>query len=283
MVSDEPALASFYVVADSDEGLTYRGPYTMAEAEAVVWGNERIVTAAKLAELQNERHQPGGSNETAAAYDYLLREVRSWGFWSLGLGFLHIFTAGFLNASWGILLIVVGLLSFYFRAASMFVVYGTTIAWAAVSNLLSGQGGWALFALFQLYLAFRLFRQFFLFRRLQSKLRSSESGVAAEDPFNPWQAARLFPWAAGVMGVVALFGFVTLLVAAIGVSIASGGADLPAAIGFVEGLLIDLAILAVAMGVASLLSGYRFKGIAVLGMVMGILVIVIQLGLAFLA
>jgi hypothetical protein len=281
-VSGEAALANFYLVTDSDEGLTYRGPYTMVEAEALVWGNERMVTASKLAEMQGERPQPGGSGENAAAQLLLLREVRSWGFWSLGLGFLHIVSAGFLNAPWGILLIVVGLLSFYFRAASMFVVYGITLTWAAISNLLSAQGGWAIFALFQLYLAYRLFRQFFHFRGLQHKLLSSERGVQTEDPFHPQRAARIFPWAAGALGVLALFSFVTFFVAVVGVAVVSGQTELPAAIGFVEGLLFNLAILAVAMGLASLLSRYRFKGIAVLGMVTGILVIVVELGLALL-
>ncbi|MDI7274626.1 MAG: hypothetical protein QME94_01470, partial [Anaerolineae bacterium] len=68
---------------------------------------------------------------TVVAHALMVREIRSWGFWLLGLGALHLVLSGFLSAPWGILLGVVGLASFIFHDSAMFVVYGTTLVWAA--------------------------------------------------------------------------------------------------------------------------------------------------------
>ena len=41
--------------------------------------------------------------ETLADYAKMLKDLRSWGFWSLGLGLMHLIGSGFLSAPWGLI------------------------------------------------------------------------------------------------------------------------------------------------------------------------------------
>ena len=142
----------------------------------------------------------------------MLRETRSWGLSLLGLGAVHLVASGFLSAPWGILLLAVGLASFYFREAPMFIVYGVTLAWAAISNLLGGEIGWIIFALFQFFLAFQVFRKFFHFRQAQTEYATLRVQEAPHSPLIPARAVRAFPWAGCVLGTLSLVGLVTIIV-----------------------------------------------------------------------
>ncbi|MEW5941576.1 MAG: hypothetical protein AB1750_18070 [Chloroflexota bacterium] len=78
------------------------------------------------------------------------RELRNGAFAMLFIGVLQMISAGGFSP-WGFLLIGVGLAAFYFREAPMFIIYATTMAWAALSNLLSAESGWIVLSLFQIY------------------------------------------------------------------------------------------------------------------------------------
>jgi hypothetical protein len=56
-----------------------------------------------------------------------------------------------------------------------------------------------------------------------------------------------------------------------------GQADIPDFFGFIEGLLLNFGILGFAIGLASLLSKYPRKVVAILGLVGGILTVLIEL------
>jgi tetratricopeptide (TPR) repeat protein len=264
-----------------------------AEAELTEQGEalgEGIVSASQPAE--RDRSQLGGrevtltttmSNTAVAVtgtYEVMLKNIRSWGWWSLGLGAVHLFIAGFLSAPWGILLLLVGLASFYFREAAMFVIYGVTLAWAAISNLLGGQTGWSIFALFQLVLAFQVFRQFFRYRGAEAEYAVSSPEAAQDTPLIPQRAARAFPWLGCLLGTLSLVGLVAIVVGVIIFVEFAETPEFPVAWGWLEGLVLNGGILALAVGLASLLSGYRYKAVAVLGMVAGTLVLLIELTLA---
>ncbi len=61
--------------------------------------------------------------------------IRNWGYGLLLLGFIQIIANNFLDPAWGVVLILVGAASFYFRTAAMFPVYGVILAWAMVNNI----------------------------------------------------------------------------------------------------------------------------------------------------
>ncbi|HET7087498.1 MAG TPA: hypothetical protein VFL17_02495 [Anaerolineae bacterium] len=210
----------------------------------------------------------------------MLRETRSWGIWLLGLGAVHLVASGFLSAPWGILLLTVGLASFYFRGASMFIVYGVTLAWAAINNLLARESGWAIFALFQFFLAFQVFRQFFHFRQAEREYATLRVQEALPSPLIPERAVRAFPWAGCVLGALSLAGLVTSIVMVIVLVAFAQVTELPGFVGLIEGLAVDLGVLGLAVGLASVLSGYPYKVLAWLGIVASALVLLIEIAMS---
>jgi len=213
----------------------------------------------------------------------MLKEIRSWGLWSLGLGAMHLVTAGFLSAPWGILLLLVGLGSFYFRSASMFIIYAVTLAWAALSNLTSFQVGWAAFALLQLFLAYRVFQQYRRFHSVEGEIQRLVAAEPDQGVPLPGRAARFFPWLGSLLSCSSLLGFVVffashIIIAALG----SDPTNAPAWMEFSGNLLMNLGVLGFAAALASLLSRYQPKAISILGLVAGGIMLLIQVALYFL-
>jgi hypothetical protein len=223
---------------------------------------------------------PSALDLAANAHAVMVKEIRSWSYWLLGLGALHLVASGFLDAPWGILLLVVGLASFVFQEAAMFVIYGVTLAWAATSNATGGQAGWIFFALFQLYLAFQIFRRFFVFRKVQAGYAALR---AQADPFaRPAEerAARVFPGAGCLVGALALVGAVSIGGGIIAAGVL-GATRPPDYLGLLISAVVNLGVLGLAISLAALLSDYRNKPLAVLGILSSVVVLLLWLALAF--
>lgn len=224
-----------------------------------------------------------GTASPAAAVNYshaaMLAEIRSWAFWSLGLGALHLITSGFLSAPWGILLIIVGLGSFLFQSASMFIIYAVTLAWAGLSNVLSLEAVWIFFGLYQFYLAFRVFQRFRLFHNMETE--ASESTVIDSAPKE--RADQFFPWLGSFFGCSSIVGFGLLVLTVIFIAVGSNGtATPPDYFGFIEGLIVNFGVLGASIGLASLLSKYKLKALAWIGLIAGVLTVVLEYALIFL-
>lgn len=192
----------------------------------------------------------------AETHAKMLKEVRSWGIWLLVTGAVSVILSG-LSGSWGVVLLVAGLASFVFREAPMFAVYGIILAWTGISNLLSGQAGWLVFAVVQLVLAFWVFRQYTRYRRAEATLDGSPS---------PQRAGRAFPPLGCVLGVLAWAGLANVVVGAIVID-ATGSVGLAPILGWLGELAVGLAVLGLAVSTASLLSGFRYRVLAILGLV----------------
>ncbi len=249
------------------------------ETEIVAQQNEFV--AGNVAGNEERPAQLDGS--IVNGYTAMLGRIRSWGLWSLGLGALHIFTSGFLSAPWGILLILVGLASFYFRSASMFIIYGITLGWAAFSNLTSFETTWVVFALFQFYLAFRVFQQYRYFRNIEGEYHANITDNPNVEQVQSNRASRFFPWLGSLFGCSSIIGFVFVILIVFVIAIGSEGeADIPEYFGFIEGLILNFGILGIAIGLASLLSRYPRKALAIIGLVGGILTVLIELAFIYL-
>lgn len=210
------------------------------------------------------------------------RELRSWSIWLLVLGAGQMFVAqGF--SSWGALLIGVGLASFYFRESAMFVVYAATIAWAGLSNLLSGTASaWNFFAFFQFYLAFVVFRQFQRFQKAEREVQPSSEA----EPETISRAGKLFPWCSAIFGVGGLMGYaLTWLAAIIFAVLKITTTENPLvwdALGLLEASTIYAGILGLATGLAGWISAFPRKWVSILGTVTGALTLIISLVVTFL-
>lgn len=208
----------------------------------------------------------------------IMKEVRSWAITLLVLGIISIFASGFLSAPWGVLLIIVGLASFYFRSSASMVVYGVTLAWAGVSNLTSRQGFWIGFAILQGFLVFRVFQKFTAFRRAEANFTEQE---AASYGLIPQRSASIFPWTAGILGVSSLLGLIGIFGAAVAFVVIAKSQIIPSSMIFLEGLIVNFGVLGLAIGLASLLSKHPRKGVAITGIATGILTMLIELILRF--
>jgi Tfp pilus assembly protein PilF/sugar lactone lactonase YvrE len=198
-------------------------------------------------------------------YAKMRREIQLWGLWAVLFGVLDLVFFGLSSPS-GVMLVLAGLASFVFRESPMFLVYGVVICWAAISNLLSGQVQWIIFAV-QLVVVYVVLRKYTRFRRAEAALDS---------PPGPQRASRAFPQIGCALGALALLGLVIIFVGVIFLS-AFGSTDTPPVLVWLEGLVVGLAVLGLAVAMASLLSGYRHKPMAVLGTVASSLVLLLQI------
>ncbi len=220
---------------------------------------------------------------TPAGITSMLREIRSWGFWSIGLGAVHFITSGTLSAPWGLLLIVVGLSSFLFPSASMFVIYGVTLAWAAIYNLIGLNLTWVFFAAVQVYFSVRVF---LAYRRFQK----TEIDYLASDAVDPaakkstLRSARIFPWLGALVGIFSLLGYVVFIVAIFALAVmVQGTYTLPAYVDFIDATLVNLGVLGFALGLATLLSKYRPRALGIVALVAGLLTLLLFIALAVIA
>lgn len=221
--------------------------------------------------------------ETIAGHAKMLKELRSWGFWSLGLGVVHMIGSGFLSAPWGLMLIFVGLSSFLFKSSSMFIIYAVTLAWAALSNISGLDLTWVFFALFQLYLSFKVFRQYGRFRDVEKEYHKLASSETEGTSSSPDLAARSFPWIGPLLSCSSIIGFAVIIVVVVVISIETEGmGTIPNYLGFLEGLTVNFAVLGFSVGLASLLSKFHPKWMGIIAIIFGLLTLLIEIGLLFL-
>lgn len=222
-------------------------------------------------------------NEIFTDYAKLLKEIRSWGWWLVGLGVMHIIWSGFLDTSWGILLIIVGLASFYFRSASMFIIYGVVLAWVAMSNFNISELWMIGLALFQVFLSVSVFLQYRRFRDVERDYieKTGNDGDANNSSVN--RVASFFPWAGAYLSCSSLivFVFVSFVVLVIVVQ-TNNNESLPSYFSLFAGLVTNMGILGFSLGLASLLSRYRPKFLAITALVFGALTLLIILVMQYL-
>jgi len=118
---------------------------------------------------ENEKSS-GGPNEmeTSEVNENLKGEIRSWGKGLVFIGVIQIISMGFLDPSWGVLLITAGLVSFKVVHRAMFLVYGTIILFAGLGNLMVG-GLLTAFSILQFVIGLKQFQKFFQWKNVNEK------------------------------------------------------------------------------------------------------------------
>ena len=225
--------------------------------------------------------------DVAGTRSLMQRETQSWFIWLLIMGLLQMFTAqGF--SSWGALLIAIALASLYFREPAIFVVYAVTIAWAGLSNLLSGTTGWNFFSFLQFFFTYRVFMQF---RRFQKAEQEAKTTSMDGTPQPPSRAERVFPWVSIVLGVGSMFGYLLMWAAVLTSAVLGLTSEtnslLWGIISALETLTIYGGLLALATGLAGWLTGFSYKWVSIVGTVTGgltlIISVIVSLGLELLS
>ena len=231
------------------------------------------LASAGLPLAENPEKKP----EHLVLIDKLNKGVVSWGGFSIALGVIHLISAGWLDASWGILLILIGLSSFLFRSASMYVVYANLLAWAGIHNLLSGNVRWVTFSIIQFVAVFQVMSQYFQFRKagLVKNDELEEQGLLHSS-----RAENLFPWASALLGGLALLSFLVLVGGVFIYSFLNPTQNEIPYLAFFDSVLnlaVSIGVLALGLGLAAILSKYDNRILSILGSLAGAAVIVLNL------
>ncbi len=207
----------------------------------------------------------------------MLKDMRSWAWWLIGFGALHLFTAGVNGVGWAGLLFIIAVGSFVFKDAVMYVLYTVTLAWAGISNLVSGQTGWIFFSFLQFYMAYQTFRSYKRFQNLQDGIARIQMAETVPAKRTWFVAPKVFPWLGGLLGISALAG----LVLSFGVLFAIGlmGAQQPSDTLFILAweIVVNAAVMGMAVSLGALLARYRYKAASIFGLITSSLVLIIWL------
>jgi len=261
------------------EGTTEREPLPQGESDTAANVEPPIEGA-----LEEEKIPAVSGPDMAALQEAMSRDIRSWGKWLIGLGVLHLIAAGKLDASWGVMLVLLGAMSFLFTSPSMYVLYAVTMAWAGISNLLGDGWGWSIFALFQFYLTFKIARQYYFFRK--AGLVEAEREAMQESEGKRPIAPRLFPWLGLVGSALLLLLLIILFVAGVvlfGFYEVSEESTATLIWEFSFSFTIAMTVVFWGMNLASIISKYRPRILAGLGFFFSTVTVILLLILYFTA
>jgi uncharacterized membrane protein HdeD (DUF308 family) len=96
----------------------------------------------------------------------LKKEVKNSGIILIVLGFLHFLLTGLLDPLWGVVLIIVGIISLIYRSRNMLLVFGILLILVGILNIFSSISSietssfWFIFAGFQIYWGIKEIRIF---------------------------------------------------------------------------------------------------------------------------
>ena len=178
-----------------------------------------------------------------------------------------------LNSAWGILLFLVVGLAFVFKDAAMFVVFAVTLAWAGITNAATLQAGAVILGLIQLVLAAQVFRKFRSHQTVEPNTLTDEhqNGVAADAHAS--RTARVFPPLGCGLSLLAALSALTAFIALIALIVLETPIEDFATVGLVTGLVIDVAVLALAISLAALISRFRWRGLSIAALVVSGLIL----------
>ena len=220
---------------------------------------------------------PDGAAFSAMVQAVMLKDMRSWAWWLVGFGVLNLFLAGINGIGWAGLLLTVGVASFLFKNAVMYVLYTITLAWAGISNLISGQTGWIFFSLLQFYMAYQTFRSYRRFQKYQNGITRTLVIEAASGKRTWFIAPNVFPWLGGLLGIGSLGGLALSFGIPVAISLIGAWEPPDTLLLLAWQFVVNAAVLGVAVSLGALLSRYRYKAASVFGLVSSSLVLIIWL------
>jgi hypothetical protein len=201
-------------------------------------------------------------------YDNMRKSIRAWGWWSLGWSVFSVFGS---NMPWAVVLVTIGLMSFYFYDVSaVFLVYAGVLLWAALWNLLvSGEVGWVIMGVIQVVCTGFAFR---VYRRFRNAKANHNAKLLAQAPSSSSSGNResRMAWLALFLGTFSLVGLCGFIPAGLALyDLDSAAAE--RLIGAVFDVIFDLGVLGIPVGIAAFSAGCRSKAAAAGGIALGVL------------
>ncbi len=209
--------------------------------------------------------------------------IRGWAVAALLLGGLAAASGNVLDPIWGIVMVVVAILSWRIKTPAIFVVYSVPLAWAALMNgvrvfvgvAMYGAAAligavdmaWLVLALLQVFWTVLTLRQFRKYRRLPLR-ELFEAGTWPADLAPPQPEAVVtgrFAIAGIVLAVISLALLPCIIVGSYVLVTAADTGPTPQQMAWLLPGAADVAVLALAFSCAGLLSGNDKKGWAIAG------------------
>lgn len=208
----------------------------------------------------------------------IVRKVRSQAMWLLGWGIAALLLP-LLNSPFGIVLIIAGLASYYFGTASMLLVQAVIFLWAAVFNLFIGGALATIFSVILFISVIQSIRQYRRYRSVESEQAAMDAAgfSLSDDNTSEDRATWILPASAILVAGISWAGFAMAVVFYMSWFMATGEEELPPVLSFMVGLFLELGALALAFGLASVFSGYRYKALSILGALGGAGVLILAI------
>lgn len=228
--------------------------------------------AQRLKEYVGDINLPNRGISADASPEALNKELRTWtvvlAFW----GLLSIALGG-LTGVWGILLLAVAGLTLVFKDPAMLLVFAVTLGWAAVSSITTLQASGVIFGIVQIVLAIQVLRKYRRFQAAGQESMASDSPGESETAVRTNRTARMFPPLGCAFSLLAAAGAFTAFIALIVVAIETIPIQDLTTIDVIIGLIINSAVLALAISLAALVSRFRWRGLSIAALVISSLIL----------
>ncbi len=213
--------------------------------------------------VPQEEQVVGQSDSLSKPYAELRRSIRSYGIWML-ISAAASLLPGF-DIAWAAILLLIGLLSFYFYdAAGMLLVYAVTFLLAAGGNLLAlGQSGWGFLGAVQMIWALLAYREY---RKYRSPRPGREIEYASAANFSKRESQMV--WLAPLFGAAGALGLCGLLPLSI-IYYTATSSEPGDAFYMALGATVILGVLGLPIGIAAIGSGHGPKAAAIAGIALG--------------
>jgi hypothetical protein len=203
-------------------------------------------------------------------YNRMKKSIRSWTWW---LVICTVISAVTSNTEWAIVLAIVALMSVYlYDVSGMYLVYAGLMLWASISNILLGGGGyWVSVGLIQLLFAGYAVREYLTYRSIGIVTNVDPQTKDLSTSISSNRGSHL-AWISLLFGLIFLLSACSMISIGIVMQV-TNNVDIFAGTwaDTVSNLIIDLGILGLPVGVASLVSNQRHKAAAVTGIVLGLI------------
>jgi len=200
----------------------------------------------------------------------VIRSIRRMSGWLLAWGVFNMIVPSF-DSAFGLVLIITGLVNHVFGVPAVLLIQVILFVYAAVFNLIVGV---SIAYTFSILLALSIVQMIRLYRQacsleLDPSISSSSSFTISSLGAAEAKAARFFPLGAFLGAAGSWLGFIAAAVLGYIVIGPSIEFETPWLFDFAIGFFIELGVLAFALGLASLISGYRYKLLSIMAVLAG--------------
>lgn len=240
-------------------------------------------------------HQQIASLPVDQQLQAMRKSIRSWAWVTIVMGVISLIANQFLAAPWGVVQIMIGLLSFVFYSDyPMFLIYASMFIMAGIMNLLSGSLQWSFGGLLQFFWAFSNVQLYRMYRKAaqQHALESTPPDLIPDNPNAPpplWgkqaeqensRAQRYFPWLSFGLGCGGtLLSAILFMGGVVLVTLKLLSSEFLNEYGVILTAAIFISLMAFPFGVAALISNYDRSHLSIIGILMGGLMLAALIGL----